>query len=1074
MVKIVVKRDGSKEQFLPEKMHHWAYWADSKLGADWNDILEGATSGMPDEVASSELQDSLIDYCVSMRDPVHVKMATRLLLGSVYKEAYGGIAAPTLASAYSIMVSNGYWRDSGYSEDDLDILNSAIDHKKDFGYSYATLKQFKDKYAVSAFGRCMESPQIAIMAIAMSNVSHEQNKVIKAIELYKTLSNLLINLPTPSLNGERTNQAASPSCCVISGGDDAESMHAVDVVAYTMTCNRSGIGAEKERRSPNDPVKGGTIKHQGAFHYIDHLRTAVKANKQMSRGGSATFKISCIDPEIMSLVRLKSQRTAKNFQIIQLDYSLAMNKPFLKAVADNDDWMLVSVYYAPKLHELFHSGCPNEFKAEYDRVLKDDSVKKKMIKARDLLLTHITEWFETGMNYSFFVDNVNQHTPFIEPVRLSNLCVAPETLVLTDHGYKRIDSLQDEDVNVWNGESFSRVTVRKTGENQGLVTVTLSDGRSIDCTEYHKFYIAEGYTGRYTEKRAFELKAGDKIIKHDLPVIDGSKVLENAYTNGMFSADGSYAKGRPILDLYHEKMELKHLISCTGNWSEQEERKKARTYLIGVKEKFFVPDESYTIKSRLEWLAGYLDGDGTIARNGTNESIQAQSIELGFLREIQLMLDGLGVHSKVVFASNEGRYMLPKNDGTGVYAEYNCKYADRILISSTGLYKLANLGFNTHRLKWTKRKPQRNAEQFVQVVSVEDNGRKDNTYCFTEPKRGMGVFNGILTGNCQEICLPTKAFGNIPALYEYAESGEVALCFLGAMVVGNIESDSEYEEAAYQLCKFIDNTIDNAVYPFKSIEFTAKKRRSIGVGMTDVAHWMAKHGYKYDTEEGRNAIHRLAERHSYFIHKASVRLAKERGHCEWMNRTKYADSSPWLPIDTYNKNIDKHHSQALQYDWEALRSDIKQHGVRFSVHEAYMPVESSSAFTNSTNGVYPIREHQVYKKSPAGVVFFEAPDWHELKDHYQRAWDIDKFDLAKFYGIIQKFTGQSISADFYHDYGKSKKVSGIEMIKLFLFADSIGMKTFYYLNSVDTNNVDGHYEVRDVEIDESGCESCKL
>lgn len=748
MVKTVIKRDGTKEPFLPEKMHHWAYWADSKLGANWNDILDGSTAGMPEEVTTSELQDSLIDYCVSMRDPMHVKMATRLLLGSIYKDAYGGIAAPPLGVFYKKMVSDGYWRDAGYNDADLEILDSAIDHKKDFSYSYPTLKQFKDKYAVSAYGRCMESPQMAIMAIAMSNVSHEEDKVIKAINLYKTLSNLLINLPTPSLNGERTNMAASPSCCVISGGDDAESMHAVDVVAYSMTCNRSGIGAEKERRSPGDPVKGGIIKHQGAFHYIDHLRTAVKANKQISRGGSATFKISCLDPEIMSLVRLKSQRTAKNFQIVQLDYSLAMNKVFLKAVADNDDWMLVSVYYAPKLYDLFYSGNPKAFKEEYDRVMADQSIKKKIIKACDLLLAHITEWFETGMNYSFFVDNVNQHTPFIEPVRLSNLC--------------------------------------------------------------------------------------------------------------------------------------------------------------------------------------------------------------------------------------------------------------------------------------------------------------------------------------QEVCLPTKAYDNIPALYEYAESGEVALCFLGAMVVGNIESDAEYEEATYQLCKFIDNTIDNAVYPFASIEYTAKKRRSIGVGMTDVAHWMAKHGYQYDTEEGCNALHRLAERHSYYLHKASVRLAKERSHCEWMNRTKYANEQPWLPIDTYNKNIDKHHSQGLQFDWEELRKEIKEYGVRFSVHEAYMPVESSSAFTNSTNGVYPIREHQIFKKSPAGVVFFEAPEWDKLKESYQRAWEIDKFDMAKAYGIIQKFTGQSISSDFYHDYGKDKKVSGLEMIKLFLFADSIGMKTFYYMNSVDTNNLDGHYEVSQVEVIEDGCDSCKM
>lgn len=880
MIKTVVKRNGSVEKYMPEKMHHWAYWADAKLNKNWDDILEGATSGMPESVSSSDLHSNLIDYCVSQRDEQSVNMAARLMLGDIYKEAYSNIAAPTLIDFYKGMVLKGYWEDKGYSDEELEILGSVIDHKKDYGYKYSTLKQFKDKYAVSAYGKCMETPQMAIMGVAMSNVSKENNRVSSAISLYKTLSNLLVNLPTPSLNGERTPQAASPSCCVITGDDDAESMAVVDTVAYDMTCNRSGIGAEKACRSPSDPVKGGTISHMGKYHYYDRIKSSVKANKQKSRGGSATVTFTCLDPEALSLVRLKSQRTAKNFQLIEMDYSMAMNKVFLKAVANNDDWMLVSVFYARKLHELFYSGNPKAFKEEYDKVLSDDSIKKTIIKARDLITSHLVEWFETGMIYSAFIDNINMHTPFKDPVRLSNLCVSGDTKILTKDGYMEIQSISGKSLEIWNGVEWSEADIVQTAQNAEVISVTVDSGESITCTPGHIFY----------------LQSGKKVVAADL---------------------------------------------------------------------------------------------------------------------------------------KEGDKLLPWVDNNG------------------------------NRISQT-------------VIKCSALNNKVDTYCFKESKKRMGVFNGILTGNCQEICLPTKGYDNIPALYEFKENGEIALCFLASIVVGNIETDEEYEEAAYQACKFIDNTIDKAVYPYESMRFTATKRRSIGVGMTDVAHWMAKNGYKYDTEEGRNALHRLAERHSYFLHKASVRLAKERGHCEWMDRTKYSDDKPWLPIDTYNKNIDNHHSQSLIFDWESLRTDIKEHGVRFSVHEAYMPVESSSVFTNSTNGVYPIREHQVFKRSPAGTVFFEAPEWSRLSDQYQRAWDISKFDMAKAYGIIQKFTGQSISADFYHDYSKEKKVSAIDMIKLYLFADSIGVKTFYYMNSVDSNNVDGHYEDRVTPEIEEACDNCKL
>jgi len=300
------------------------------------------------------------------------------------------------------------------------------------------------------------------------------------------------------------------------------------------------------------------------------------------------------------------------------------------------------------------------------------------------------------------------------------------------------------------------------------------------------------------------------------------------------------------------------------------------------------------------------------------------------------------------------------------------------------------------------------------------------------------------------------------------ESGEVALCNLGSIVVSNIEDDEDYEKIAYILAKITDNTIENGVYPFPHIEYTAKNRRSIGIGMTDLAHLLAKKGLKYDTEEGRNFIHNVAERHSYFLHKASVRLAKERGKCGWMDRTKYSEG--WLPIDTYSKAVDDVHTADLMYDWEGLRQNILEHGVRFSVLESHMPTESSSVLTNSCNGVYPVRDKEIWKKSKKGSVYFRAPEMDDLD--YQNAYTISDKDLVKVYAIIQKFTGQGISADFYSIVdGESSRMSKRGLLQRVFLAAKLGMSTFYYENFRTGKQLE---ETIATEDSDDGCESCKL
>jgi ribonucleoside-diphosphate reductase alpha chain len=325
---------------------------------------------------------------------------------------------------------------------------------------------------------------------------------------------------------------------------------------------------------------------------------------------------------------------------------------------------------------------------------------------------------------------------------------------------------------------------------------------------------------------------------------------------------------------------------------------------------------------------------------------------------------------------------------------------------------------------------------------------------------------------CQEIGLVSKGYQSVAELYEYAEgNGEIGLCSLSAIDADT--PDEEYEEAAYYAALSIDNVMSIMDYPFPQLKYTAERRRSIGVGLTNLAYAMAKRGLRYDTLEGKQFVHRIAERHSYFLHKASIRLAKERGACEWLDRTKYADG--WLPIDTANKEIDKLVQQALIYDWEALRIEGMIYGYRFSVLEAHMPCESSAVASGHTNGLYPIRTYKVIKTSGTNKTLFIAPELDELKDKYQLAWDISNIDLIHIYAIVQKFTGQAISADFYLKLdGEVRTVGTKQLLTEFLLMKKLGVKTRYYYNSKTRSEMDEIYAAVAQEEAEPECDTCSL
>lgn len=326
---------------------------------------------------------------------------------------------------------------------------------------------------------------------------------------------------------------------------------------------------------------------------------------------------------------------------------------------------------------------------------------------------------------------------------------------------------------------------------------------------------------------------------------------------------------------------------------------------------------------------------------------------------------------------------------------------------------------------------------------------------------------------CNEIQLPTKGYSNMQDLYnpDFDGEGEIALCSLAAINVGKVKSEKDYEDAAYYSLKMIDKVIHLGEYVFPHLEKTAKSRLSAGIGITGLAEYMAQGKLSFSSPEGKRAMHELAERHAYYTIKASLRLAKEKGNAPWISKTKWSEG--WLPIDTYNKNVDSVVDSTLLYDWENLRKGIiSQGGIRNSVLIAHMPTESSSKASGATNGLYPIRDLNLMKTDNSNVIYWCASDGDRLAKHYELAWDVPSKDMIEMYSIFQKFCDQGISADMYRKILGADKVTSKEMLQDFFYMTKLGMKGRYYQNTATSNGT----ELIETEIEESGCADgvCKL
>ncbi len=1116
MIDTIIKCNGLHENFLAPKLARWTeYGADDlPVPVDWASIMLDVVNEAPRVLTSQDLQQRLIDRTLKGESWSHYLMAGKLLAPLLHKKVFGG-QMPTVEELHKKLIGLGYMVKLNYSEAEYAQVERFIDHNKDKTYPHFRLEYIFKKYGLQnrVTKTNYETPQFTYMRMAMAIAEDQpRSRRMHDVErLYTFLSGGRINAPTPNFVNLGTPLNGYASCCIYTNSDDVRSIGIGLHIAYTMTYMSAGCGTHLNTRSIGDPVRNGMIEHQGKLPYIRATKEMVGANLQNGRGGADTLTWQAFDPEGETLVALQNPMSVDTKKIRGIDYSMTVCKFLARFAARKEKLFRFNCFTAPDLYDALYSGNEALFEELYHKYEADPLFIKDYFNAREQVLLALNEAYETGRYYLTWADEMNRHTPFYDPIYASNLCVAPETQILTDKGYVEIQTVAGTKQNIWNGQEWSEVDVVKTGENQKLITVFTDAGHHLDCTPYHKFYVVDGYGLTPREVRAHELKVGDKLIKFDMPVVDGTQQLDKAYVNGFYSGDGCEAPQGQRIYLYGDKRALIQEFVSGEAWQHQPDHNRIYMHFNDLQQKYFVPGSDFTIGSRLEWLAGIADADGCIYRNNGNQQLVLVSTEFRFLRDIQRMLDTLGVVAKVKHVQKAGLYELPANNGTGDKALYDCKEAWRLIITSGDLQNLLDLGINFRRLNVEKHTPQRDARKFIKVNAVVDAGRVDDTYCFTEPKRHMGIFNGILTGQCQEIMLPQRAYEHMMDLYANKSVGfikfvddqgltieleavwkvwvnnrgarkciaavelnpgemfslsedkapdrrvveilerkyepEVAMCNIGAIVPAVIESDEEYAEVAYYTLLMIDVCIHKAAYELPHIGFTSKARMNAGVGIMGLATYMAMNGYRYDDEEGKNALHRLFETHLYHLMNASIKLGEERGNAEWMHRTKYPEG--YLPFDTAAKAVDTIHSQPLLRDWAPIRAKlIENKGMRFSCVVSHMPGESSSKASGQPNSLYPVRE-LVHTKTDNGIKSrFAAPMGDVWGDRYQIAWDLHWKDQVDLYALAQKFNDQGISADYWRRLPEGETVGSTEMLEHFFYMTKMGKKSRYYQNTL--------------------------
>jgi len=1012
----VIKRNGKLEDLSFDKILTRIRKLSQEAGIhiNYQSLVMKVIDQLYDKIPTSKIDELAGEQCavMSTNHPDYATLAGRIVISNHQKNTET-IFSNVMKQLYEFndihgenapLVSKEFW---DYTQKYKNKINEMIDYDRDYLIDYFGFKTLERAYLFRLGNKVIERPQHMWMRVAIGIHGDIENpNSIKLVqETYDLMSQKYFTHATPTLFNAGTPRPQLSSCYLIAMEDDSiEGIYNTLKDCALISKYSGGIGLHIHNiRAKNSHIRGTNGKTDGLVPMLRVFNnTARYVNQSGKRNGSFAIYLEPWHADIEDFLEMRKNHGDEEMKARDLFYALWISDLFMERVKNNGKWSLMCPHECPGLSDVYGA----KFIELYEKYELEGKVRKS-VNARDLWFKILDAQMETGTPYILYKDAANSKSnqQNLGTIKSSNLCVAPETLILTDKGHLEIQTLIDKHINVWNGEEWSSVIVKKTGEDQELIDVYTDDGSKLTCTSYHKFYIQNSYLSNFIQKvDAKDLKPNDKIIKCEFPVIDGCDKMLYAYTHGFFCGDGTenylinkeyilegeelecQAKShekKPIVYLYGDKKNLLNFIDKRG-YIESSNR-ICVTLPVDLNEKFDVPSDFCSLKDKLDWFAGYCDADGTISRNGENEQLQVSSINTVFLQNIKLMLQTCGINCKIKLSQNRTESYLP--DGKGGYNYFDVKPVYRLLITSCDLYNLYNLGFRPKRLIISGNKPASDAKQFIKILKVENNNRIDDTYCFTEPKRNMGIFNGIITGQCTEIV-------------EYSDDKETAVCNLASIAlptfVDQITKKFDYEKL-HEVTKVVTNNLNRVIdinyYPTEKTKRSNMKHRPIGIGVQGLADTFVLMNIAFHSEEAKEVNKLIFETIYHAALEKSNEIAIDlenyiRKFCprrvDILREVNQYESKVILDKDdlrysgSYSSFNGSPASQGIlqfdmwsttpsdRYDWSSLKELIKNHGLRNSLLVAPMPTASTSQILGFNECFEPFTSNLYSRRTLAG------------------------------------------------------------------------------------------------------------
>ena len=1044
-------------------------------------LVIDVTSKLVNLISTSTIDNYVCSLAASrsIAKPTYMKLASRLAVDSHQKNTLSNFYDKVVlfhnrlddnGNSYPL-VSDAFYK---YVRDHRKFIESTIDYSRDFLCDYFGMRTFQDSYSLKLGEIPIERPQDLYMRTAIGLHMNTHSDIQKEYQYiknsYDKYSYKKITQASPTYFNIGTNHEQLASCFLLAVKDSHSSIMKIANDMAGISKWSGGLGVHMhELRSRGALIRKTNGRTNGIVPFIRIYNNIMLAFNQGGgkgkgkRNGSAAIYLMLHHPDIVDFLNLKLPSTIEENRASDLFYGLWVPDIFMNRVKSNQLWSLFDPDHVGDLSNYFGK----EYESKYLQYEQEKKYKSQ-IPARELWEMIYKANELTGMPYICFSDAVNKHNmqSNIGVIKCSNLCVSGDTKILTNKGYENIKVLTNTSNGkhkIWNGEEFTKAQFAKTGTECKLLKVTFSDGVELKCTKEHRFAIKDGYKNNYFELEAKDLSIGDTLIRCDYPTIDNKdNSFKYPYTHGFFCGDGTYnekkgngvpckflavenssfcmrhkdmgfeekesasnlCQGRsdqrlPFISLYGEKKELIEYLNYVKSYTDVSNDKITIQLKIDIASKYKVPVE-YGLSTKLKWLSGYFDADGCVTRNTNSYGIQICSINKEFLMNVKLLCNTLGCNPVISLMRSNSTSLLP--DGKGSNKLFDTLPLYRLLFATKDVKTLYDQGMETHRLIIGDIEEITNKKRFISIKSIEELEELEDTYCFNEPKRHMGIFNGIIAMNCTEIV-------------EFTDERNQATCNLGSVSLSSCVTDSHTPEELQQpiekrrildndyplnptfdfldlidnvktLVVNLNNIIDKTYYPTEETKTSNDRHRPIGVGLQGLADAFIKMRYPFESEEADKLNKTIAEVMYYAALSQSAKLSRDLylkyvSICKKTGSvtiTKYladytTESITFTDPTDIPKNIGAygsmywnggsplangkfHHelynvkpadqSQNPKLDWESLRNLIGTFGVRNSLLVALMPTATTSQFLGNNECFEPYTSNLYKRKTLSG------------------------------------------------------------------------------------------------------------